>query len=173
LRGGSGLSRHALAAGYAAHVRESGLDRLRALCDAGPGEADPSLTLDFAAYLIGAGATPLLDPATPGSQPSATGSIGSPVFYVEVRQVQSVYPAAVVRRAYHRLWGTWRRFRKLQRCDEAFLVVFCRRGRRVELPIEIDLAGLTIYSTSIDLCDPADHPDRSTAIRFSGAKLHL
>jgi hypothetical protein len=95
------------------------------------------------------------------------------LFYVEVRQVQSVYPAAVVRRAYHRLWGTWRRFRKLQRCDEAFLVVFCRRGRRVELPIEIDLDGLTIYSTSIDLCDPADHPDRSTAIRFTGGKLHL
>src|ERR1043165_5539752 len=80
LRGGSGLSRHALAAGYAAHVVESGLERLRALCDAGPGEADPSLALDFAAYLIGAGATPLLDPATPGSQPSAAGSIGSPLF---------------------------------------------------------------------------------------------
>jgi hypothetical protein len=171
LRGGSGLSRHALAAGYAAHVRESGVERLRALCDGDSNQADRSLTLDFAAYLIGAGATPLLDPP-PGSSRSAAGSIGSPVFYVEVRHYQSVYPAAVVRRAYHRLWGTWRRFRKLRRCDEAFLVVFCRRGRRVELPIEIDLDGLTIYSTSIDLCDPADHPDRSAAIRFSGAK-HL
>ena len=112
----------------------------------------------------------MLDPVAPGSQPSGTGSIGSPSFYVEVRQVQSVYPAAVVWRAYGRLWGTWRRFRKLRRCDEAFLVVFCRRGRRVELPIEIDLDGLTIYSTSIDLCDPADHLDRSGAIQFSAAR---
>jgi hypothetical protein len=172
LRGGSGLSRHALAAGYAARVRESGLERLRAICDADANQADRSLTLDLAAYLIGAGATPLLDPAISGSPPPAAGSIGSPLFYVEVRHYQSVYPAAVVRRAYHRLWGTWRRFRKLQCCDEAFLAVVCRRGRRVELPIEIDLDGLTVYSTSIDLCEPADHPDRSAAIRFSGAK-HL
>lgn len=171
MRGGSGLSRHALAAGYAARVRESGLERLRAICDADSNQADRSLTLDFAAYLTGAGATPLLD-RPPGSPASTAGSTGSPLFYVEVRHYQSVYPAAVVRRAYHRLWGTWRRFRKLRRCDEAFLVVFCRRGRRVELPIEIDLDGLTIYSTSIDLCEPADHPDRSAAIRFSGAK-HL
>lgn len=173
MRGGSGLSRHALAAGYAARVRESGVERLRAICDASSGHADRSLTLDFAAYLVRAGATPLLDPATPGSQPSAAGSIGSPAFYVEVRQYQSVYPAAVVRRAYHRLWGTWRRFRKLRRCDEAFLVVFRRRGRRVELPIEIDLDGLRIYSMSIDLCDPVDHPDRSITIRFSAANLHI
>jgi hypothetical protein len=162
VRGGSRFSRHALAAGYAARVRESGVERLRAICDAEAGQADRLLTRDFAAYLIGAGATPLIDPASPA------GSSGSPVFYVEVRHYQSVYPAAVVRRAYHRLWGTWRRFRKRLPCDEAFLVVFCRRGRRVELPIEIDLGGLTIYSTSIDLCDPAE--DRSAAIRFSGAK---
>jgi hypothetical protein len=168
VRGGSRFSRHALAAGYAARVRESGVERLRAICDAEGGQADRMLTRDFAAYLIGAGATPLIDPAGPGSPPLAAGSSGSPVFYVEVRHYQSVYPAAVVRRAYHRLRGTWRRFRKLLRCDEAFLVVFCRRGRRVELPIEIDLDGLTIYSTSIDLCDPAE--DRSPAIRFSGAK---
>jgi hypothetical protein len=143
------------------------------MCDVDPGPADRSLTLDFAAYLVGAGATPLLDPMTQGSPPSGSDRIGSPSFYVEVRQVQSVYPAAVVRRAYTRLWGTWRRFRKLRRCDEAFLVVFCRRGRRVELPIELDLDGLTVYSASIDLRDPAAHPDRSTAIRFSAAKLHL
>jgi hypothetical protein len=143
------------------------------MCDAGPGQADRSLTLDFAAYLVGAGATPLLDLVIPGSPPSEAGAIGSPPFYVEVRQYQSVYPAAVVRRAYTRLWGTWRRFRKLRRCDEAFLVVFCRRGRRVELPIELDLDGLTVYSASIDLCDPADLPDRSMAIRFSAAKLRI
>lgn len=143
------------------------------MCDSDSGQADRTLTLDFAAYLLGAGATPLLDPDTSGSPPPEAGSIRSPWFYVEVRQYQSLFPAAVVRRAYTRLWGTWRRFRKLRRCDEAFLVMFCRRGRQVELPIEVDLKGLTIYSASIDLSDPADHPDRSMAIRFSAAKLRI
>jgi hypothetical protein len=49
------------------------------MCDADSGQADRSLTLDFAAYLIGAGATPLLDPDAPGSRPPAAGSIGSPL----------------------------------------------------------------------------------------------
>lgn len=120
---------------------------------------------------MGAGVTPLLHPAIRGSSREFPRPAGSPLFYVEARQYQATNPGALVRRAYDRLWGTWRRLRRLYRFDEAFLVVFCRRGRLVELPIEVDLGGLTIYSASVDLSDTADHPERVSTIRFSAARL--
>lgn len=141
------------------------------ICDADSGSADRLLTLDFGRYLLDAGVTPLLHPAIRGSRREIPRPAPSPLFYAEAKQYQATNPGALVRRAYDRLWGTWRRLRRLYRFDEAFLVVFCRRGRLVELPIEVDLGGLTIYSASVDLSDTADHPERASTIRFSAVKL--
>ena len=66
LYAGLGVSRHALVAGYAAHARRFGAERLRMICDVDSGSADRLLTLDFGRYLLDAGVTPLLHPAIRG-----------------------------------------------------------------------------------------------------------
>jgi hypothetical protein len=164
------LSRHALIAGYVARVQESETDRLRTLCDPNSRNAYRLLAQDIGQYLLEFGVTPLLDPAIFAAPiPRAADSPSLPALYVETLLYRTANPGSLVRRAYHRLWGKWRRFRTLRDCDEAFLVVFCRRGRLVELPIELNHDGLTIYAASIDLSETAAQPDRAATISFSAA----
>jgi hypothetical protein len=161
-------SRFALVAGYAAHCEAFEVDRLRAMCDADGKHAERLLTMDFVRYLSAEGISALSEarPDTAGDNPAA-----APRFYVEARQYKSANPGAPIRRAYARIWGSWNRLRKVHTVDEAFLVVFRRSGRRIELPPVIDFRGLRLYSGLVDIAQPDSGFDHFPAIHFSESNL--
>lgn len=160
-------SRFALVAGYTAHCEAFEVDRLRALCDSDGKHAERLLTMDFMRYLSAEGVFALSDPRPdPDDAPVTT-----PRFYVEARQYKSANPGAPIRRAYARIWGSWNRLRKLHPVDEAFLVIFRRSGRRIELPPVIDFRGLRLYSGLVDIARPDNGFDHFPAIHFSESNL--
>jgi hypothetical protein len=44
--------------------------------------------------------------------------------------------------------------------------MFCRRGRLIELPLELEHDGMVIYSVTIDLAEVGEQPDRPVTIQF-------
>lgn len=160
-------SRFALVAGYTAHCEAFEADRLRALCDSDGKHAERLLTMDFIRYLSAEGVFAWSPDAAGVNGPAAA----TPRFYVEARQYKSANPGAPIRRAYARIWGSWNRLRKLHPVDEAFLVVFRRSGRRIELPPVIDFRGLRLYSGLVDIARPDSGFDHFPAIHFSESNL--
>lgn len=166
-----GLSHLALVARYAQHCEAEHAARLRELCAQPAHDPDRVLTSDLSRYLAEGGITPLIDVATGIARRGRSGRAKSSAYYAEARQYTTSNPGAPIRRAYAQVWGTLARLRKLHRCTAAFLVVFRRAGRLVELPPVIDFDELRLYSAVVNLSLSPDGDDRADAIRFSEANL--
>ena len=165
-----GLSHLALVARYAEHCEAHHAARLRELCASPAHDPDRLLTSDLIRYLAEVGISPLIDVAS-GIARRGWGTVKSSAYYAEARQYTTSNPGAPIRRAYAQVWGTLARLRKLRPCTAAFLVVFRRAGRLVELPPVIDFDELRLYSAVVDLSHPPDGEARSDVIRFTEANL--
>lgn len=164
-----GLSHLAVVARYANRCQEQHAGRLRAMCESESQDADRLLTSDFTGYLADVGIAPLIDTTVRESR--AAKRARSAAYYAEARQYTTLNPGAPIRRAYAQVWGTLSRLRKLHHCTAAFLVVFRRSGRLVELPPVIDFDELRLYSAVVDIADRSDGHARAAAIRFTEANL--
>jgi hypothetical protein len=163
-----GLSHLALVTRYAQHCEAQNAARLRQLCETKGQDLDRLLTSDLSHYLAGVGISPLIDDGGDVPRRRRPPRVPSAAYYAEARQYTTSNPGAPIRRAYTQVWGTLGRLRKIYRCTAAFLVVFRRAGRLVELPPVIDFDDLRLYSVLVDLSP--DH-ERSAAIRFTEANL--
>jgi hypothetical protein len=71
------------------------------------------------------------------------------------------------------VWGTWRRLRNPLHVPEAFLLVFRRGGRVVDLPPEVRYRGLVLHSMLVDLVDGSGSGSREAhaPLRLTEADL--
>ncbi len=168
---GLARSRRAIVERYAARCEAFDSERLREVCDSNSRSAERKLTTDFARYLFDAGMPPLIDASVGALRPDVLYLSGVSMFYVEAKQYSSNNPRSQIKRAYSQVWSTWARLRKLYPCDEAFLVVFRRRGRLVELPPVIFLEGLRLYSVVIDIDTHAGSRERLSPVRLLADEL--
>jgi hypothetical protein len=166
-----GRSRLALVRRYAARCTAFDANRLRDLANQDTGNAERRLTLDFARYLFDQGFTPLIDPTIGGLRPDILDVGGSSVFYAEAKQYADVAPRAGLVKAYKQVWSTWCRLRNQHTVTEAFLVVFRRSGRTVELPPVIAYRGLRLYSAFADIAEDAGSRERLQPVSLDPAEL--
>jgi hypothetical protein len=166
-----GWSRQALVRRYAARCHAFDSERLRKAANAAARRAEAVLARDFAKYLFDAGLTPLLEADIGALRPDLVDLGGRTMLYVEAKQYSGKSPRAMLIKAYRQVWSTWGRIRAQHNCEEAFLVVFRRSGPRVELPPELHLAGLVLYSVLVDLSPRAGSSEKHTAMRIDPAEL--
>jgi hypothetical protein len=148
-----GQSRRALVRRYVARCEGFDARRLRELAEQDTSSAEANLTRDFARYLFDQGLTPLINTTVGGLRPDVLDLAGPNVFYVEAKQYDNPHPTSWLRAAYQQVWGTWRRLRNPLHVPEAFLLVFRRGGRAVDLPPELRYRGLRLHSMFVDLVE--------------------
>lgn len=108
------------------------------------------LTLDLARYLFDVGFNPIVDTKIAGLRPDLLDPTLAPGVYVEAKQyVKLSVPA--LRNNVSQVFDTWARLRNRYDLPEAFLLVFRRGGRLVELPAEIRVRGRCLRLHLVDL----------------------
>lgn len=164
-----GRSRWAMVRRFAARCESFDRDQLlRAIeLDAeepGRGKPEAVLTLAFARYLFDAGFNPLVDAAACGLRPDVLDPTNQPAVYVEAKQYADVGPAFTngLRGDLAQTLNTWGRLAKRWWTPEAFLLIFRRSGR----PIEIDQPGVSylgrrLYVLVVDLGAPNESGSRA------------
>lgn len=163
------LSSLAAVARYTRRCEGPYAEQLRKMCESGGWKADRRLTSDLNHYLSQVGIAAEIALPAQASRPAP--SQQTKLVYAEARQYTTFNPGPLIRRAYAHVWATLGRLRTLRHYTEAFLVVFRRAGRSVELPPVIDFAGFRLYSALVDISrTPVSH-DPAATIRFFEANL--
>lgn len=118
------------------------------------------LTLDFARYLFDVGFNPIVDPTIAGLRPDLLDPSLTPGVYVEAKQY--VEPRrADLRKNVAQVFDTWGKLRNQYDLPEAFLLVFRRGGRLLELPSEIRVKGRCLRLHLVDLAPSAQAGSRA------------
>jgi hypothetical protein len=158
-----GRSRRATMERFAARCES--FDRERLLQDlAGAKKPEAVLTLAFARYLFDAGFNPLVDAAACGLRPDILDATADPAFYVEAKQYEKIGNgfAGKLKEDIAQTLNTWGRLAKRWSLPEAFVLIFRRSGRPVELDrTELRVRGRRLYVCCVDLAPPDESGSRS------------
>lgn len=159
-----GRSRWATVKRFAARCES--IDRRR-LCNGlkdASGKPEAFLTLEFARYLFDAGYNPLVDAAACGLRPDVLDVTAEPAVYVEAKQYENVGDAiaADLRKGLAQTLNTWSRLANRWCVPEAFLLLFRRSGRPLELEnSELRVNGGRLYVLCVDLADASESGSRA------------
>lgn len=147
-----GRSRAAVVRRYVARCESFDRARLLEAIEAAKanGRIEGMLTLDFARYLFDVGFNPIVDPEVAGLRPDVLDPASDSSFYVEAKQYKKTNLRQLQRNV-AQVFDTWGRLRNRYDLPEAFLLVFRRGGRLVELPAAIKVKGRTLHLHLVDL----------------------
>lgn len=150
--------------------REELLDQLAADAERrGTGNKKPEavLTLALARYLFDAGFNPLVDAAACGLRPDVLDATTEPKVFVEAKQYERIGPriANKMRSDVAQTLNTWARLSKRWHTPEAFLVVFRRSGRHIDITHRSVRAGCGhLYVLCIDLGPPSQSGSKAGSV---------
>lgn len=159
-----GHSRWAMVKRFAARCESLDRQRLQVALSQCSGQPEGLLTLEFARYLFDAGYNPLVDATACGLRPDVLDATTSPAIYVEAKQYEQVGQGTPkqLQRALAQTLNTWARLSKRWNVPEAFLLVFRRSGRPLELEnTELRANGGRLYVLCVDLGDAAESGSRA------------
>jgi hypothetical protein len=149
-----GRSRWATVNRFAARCETFDRDDIIREIESGKRKPEAVLTLAFARYLFDAGFNPLVDATACGLRPDVLDATTEPAVYVEAKQYENVSDGIVadLRKDLAQTINTWRRLSKRWRTPEAFLLVFRRSGRPIEIENpEVRHQGKRLYVLVVDL----------------------
>lgn len=172
---GRGRSRWAVVRRFAARCETFDREHLVQQVASAGNKPEAVLTLAFARYLFDAGFNPLVDAAACGLRPDVLDATSAPAIYVEAKQYERVGDAlaAAVRKDLAQTVNTWSRLGKRWHLPEAFLLIFRRSGRPIELErTEARINGRRLYVLVVDLASPEESGSRARqAVRINVANL--
>jgi hypothetical protein len=172
---GRGMSRWATVRRFAARCETFERDHLVAEIEAGGKKPEAILTLAFARYLFDSGFNPLVDAAACGLRPDVLDATNEPAIYVEAKQYENVGDGLVdaLRRALAQTINTWSRLAKRWRIPEAFLLIFRRSGRPIEIENpQVHWVAKRLYVLVVDLGAASESGSRaSQPVRIDIAEL--
>lgn len=147
-----GRSRRAIVRRYAARCETFDRPRLLQVIKASKvvRKVEEVLTLDFACYLFDMGFNPLVDPQIAGLRPDLLDPTLRTGLYVEAKQYTRA-SAATFSKYVSQVFDTWGRLRNTYDLPEAFLLVFRREGRLVDLPDVVKSHGRSLHLHLVDL----------------------
>ena len=159
-----GRSRAAIVRRYAARCETFDRPRLLQVIDAARGQrkVEEVLTLDFARYLFDMGFNPLVDPRIAGLRPDLLDPSLRPGLYVEAKQYTRASKASFSKYV-NQVFDTWGRLRNTYDLPEAFLLVFRREGRLVDLPEVVKSQGRALHLHLVDLAPATKAGSRAKA----------
>jgi hypothetical protein len=131
---------------------------------AGKRKPEAVLTLAFARYLFDAGYNPLVDAAACGLRPDIFELTAQPAVYVETKQYERVGKGIgnALRRDLAQTITTWARLAKRWHTPEAFLLLFRRSGRSIEIENpEVRWRGGRLYVLVVDLAEAKETGSRA------------
>jgi hypothetical protein len=159
-----GRSRWATAKRFAARCESLDREHLRSILNAAKGKAEAILTLEFARYLFDGGYNPLVDATTCGLRPDVLDATTEPAIYVEAKQYENVGDGVATKLGdgVAQTLNTWSRLAKRWDVPEAFLLVFRRSGRPIELEsTELRVNGGRLYVLCVDLAEASESGSRA------------
>jgi hypothetical protein len=146
-------------------------ERLRIL-GGEPQRGEARLRDELARYLFDAGLNPITEVVL-GNVRADIVAVAPPTLYVEAKQYEQ-NPGKVVKDGIKQIWDTaGRRSEEPYGIREAFLVVFRRGGRRIQLPDQVRGFAITVHLVLIDIGDAAQtgSRQRSTPLVLTADEL--
>jgi len=158
---GTVRSRRAIVERFKVRAEWHDRERLRQL-GAEPRHGEARLRDELARFLFDAGLNPVTEVVL-GNVRADIVAVATPTLYVEAKQYQRG-ERKVVTDAMKQIWDTAGRLtEEPYKIREAFLVIFRRGGRRVQLPEHVPGFGITVYLVLIDIGDAAQTGSRQRA----------